>query len=120
MSQLEYRMAFESFGLVIEVQSDDPALFREVPRVLPPGWRPANGTAPAARFSLSRDGSITLDGAKLTGSHGDRDITLLMFSRAVRYHVAEHAPAHVFVHAGVVAAGGVAVVVPGHSVSGKT
>ena len=43
-----------------------------------------------------------------------------MFSRAVRNHVAEHAPAHVFVHAGVVAAGRVGIVVPGISLSGKT
>ena len=41
MSHPEYRMAFEAFGLVIEVLSDDQRLFEGLPRALPrAGVRP--------------------------------------------------------------------------------
>jgi hypothetical protein len=111
---------FESFGLAAEVLSDDRELFDCLPIVLPPGWRPPNGTPTAARFGLMRDGTITLDGAEVVRTDGDRSATLVVLGSTVREHLALYAPAHVFIHAGVVCAGGLAIVIPGSSRSGKT
>jgi hypothetical protein len=109
---------FESFGVVAEVATDDPALFDSLPTVLPPGWRPASGEA-TARFELAPDGAVRLDGTEVTRAT-DRGGSLLRLGATVRHHVAEHAPAHMFIHAGVVSAGGTSIVLPGSSRSGKS
>jgi hypothetical protein len=99
--------------------SDDPELFDRFPTMLPPGWCPADAT-PTVRFGLMRDGAITLDGAVVSRTSGDRTGALAMLGSTVRHHVAQHAPAYVFVHAGVVRICGVGIVIPGSSFSGKS
>jgi hypothetical protein len=103
-------LVFESFGVVAEVAADDPRLAE----VLPPDWRPASGR-PAARFELARDGTIALDGLVV-----ERGGSLLRLGSLVRHHLAQQAPGHVFIHAGVVRLGGTTIVIPGSSHSGKT
>jgi hypothetical protein len=110
---------FESFGVVVEVATEDRELFDSLPTVLPPGWR-ASSAEVAARFGLTPDGTVTLDGAEVTPGQGDLRASLLRLGATVRHHVALHAPAHVFIHAGVVGAGGTSIVIPGSSGSGKT
>lgn len=100
--------------MVAEVVCDDRGLFDSLAEVLPPDWRPVDGE-PTARFELDDDGVITLDGAVVA-----RKASLVRFGSVVRHHLAEHAPDHVFVHAGVVCTGGRAIVIPGRSHSGKT
>jgi hypothetical protein len=51
---------------------------------------------------------------------GELDVALDLFDAQLRSHIALHAPGHIFVHAGVVAVGGQAIVIPGRSFSGKT
>jgi hypothetical protein len=115
----QHRLVLESFGVTLEVASDDRELFDSLPPVLPPGWRRAS-REPAARFALTGDGAITLDGAPAAPARGDRDAALLRLGAIVRHHVALHAPNHVFIHAGVVSAGDTSIVIPGSSRSGKT
>ncbi len=67
-----------------------------------------------------RDGAITLDGAEVSRTSGDRTSALVMLGSTVRHHVAQHSPAYVFVHAGVVRIRGVGIVIPGSSFSGKS
>ena len=67
-----------------------------------------------------RDGTITLDGAEVSRTDGDLARALAVLGSTVRHHLAEHAPGYVFVHAGVVSADGVGIVIPGSSFSGKT
>jgi hypothetical protein len=110
---------FESFGVIAEVLSDDRALFDSVGDVLPPGWRHRDGPA-AAHFGLMRDGAITLDGAEVARTNGDHSAALIRFGSTVRHHLALLAPAHVFIHAGVVCVSGAAIVIPGSSRTGKT
>jgi tetratricopeptide (TPR) repeat protein len=115
-----YRLAFESFGVPAEVFTDDRELFDALPLALPPGWSPRDTSPAETRFSVTRDGIITLDGAELMQIDGGSETALLALSSAMRDHVARNARAHVFVHAGVVGVGGSAIVIPGSSHTGKT
>jgi GR25 family glycosyltransferase involved in LPS biosynthesis/tetratricopeptide (TPR) repeat protein len=120
MSGAAHRLAFESFGLAAEVFSDDPELFESVPLALPPGWRARDTAGAGTRFGVMRDGTITRDGTALMHIDGSREMLLSALSSALRDHLALHAPAHVFVHAGVVGVGQAAIVMPGSSRTGKT
>lgn len=119
MPGIQHCLVFESFGVTAEVVSDDRALFDAIPKVLPPGWRPADGT-PMARFGLMRAGSITLDGDEVVRTDAGEATLLVRLGSVVRHHLAVQSPAFVFVHAGVVSAGDTAIVIPGSSHSGKT
>jgi hypothetical protein len=119
MADGRHSLVFESFGVVAEVGTDDPRLLHRLPRVLPPGWRREAGPA-EARFVLLRDGTITLDGTELRRTPGDQDAALIRLGSVVRHHLAQYAPAHIFIHAGVVCVGATAIVIPGTSYSGKT
>jgi hypothetical protein len=114
-----YRLAFEAFGVAVEAGCEDRLLFERLPSLLPPGWRPSQAETPT-RFTVSAAGVISRDGTRV--GHADPADEPLedRFGAAIRRHVAEHAPAHVFLHAGVVAVGGTAIVVAGESHSGKT
>ena len=110
---------FESFGLTAEVVSEDRRLFDSLSEVLPPDWRPGHGKT-MAQFELTRDGAITVDGAVVARAGADRGASLIRLGSVMRHHLAQHAPAHVFIHAGVVCVGGTSIVIPGSSRSGKT
>jgi hypothetical protein len=118
MAHTTYRLAFESFGVVAEVVCEDRELAAGIPDALPPGWCGAQDE-PSTRFGVSRGGVITIDGTEVPE---ERSVLPLLsrFSSVVRHHVAQHAPAHVFIHAGVVAVDDCAIVIPGYSRSGKT
>jgi hypothetical protein len=118
--RVQHSLAFESFGLAAEVTTDDRELFERLPSTLPPGWCALDGARPAVRFGLTRDGSITLDGAEVSPPDGDLSRALAVLGVTVRHHLAQHASGYVFVHAGVVRASGVGIVIPGSSFSGKT
>jgi hypothetical protein len=119
VSPAEHRLTFESFGAVAEVVCDERQLFDSLPDALPPGWQASSGE-PVARFALTRDGTITLDGAEFFHNEVGREQPLLRLGSVIRHHLALHARTHAFVHAGVVGVGGVAIVIPGSSHSGKT
>jgi hypothetical protein len=115
-----HRLVFESFGLVTELSTDDRALFDSVSAALPPSWR-ASKDVPSARVAVTRAGVITLDGEEVERASAGAATTLRL-GMVLRHHVAEHAPDHTFIHAGVVAFGDPAgaIVIPGRSYSGKT
>src|SRR5579884_3269688 len=115
-----YSLVFESFGLAIEVRSDDRELFELLPTVLPPGWRPTDAPAGSPRFGLMRDGTVTVDGEGVARADGDKQAALTTLSAALRHHLALQAPGHIFIHAGVVRVGAAAVVIPGRTFSGKS
>jgi hypothetical protein len=134
-----------AFGVPFEVRMDDRRLLPGVRKRLPPGWAAAH-RPPALVLSLvhevsdtsfwtDRAGGRTV-GARRTGetviglsvrldghevarglSHAD---ALDVLESELQLAVARLARPEVFVHAGVVAVGGRAIVVPGRSGSGKT
>jgi hypothetical protein len=112
------QITFESFGLVAELASDDPDLLNAALAMLPPGWRAVDGR-PSVRFGVWTDGVITVNGARADRS-SRRGASLLKLGAIVRHCLATEASAFTFVHAGVVDAGGCAIVIPGRSYTGKS
>jgi hypothetical protein len=113
------RLSFEAFGYAFEVLSHDPTLIERIGEVLPPGWRPLASGPVKARYEVTRDGRITLDGEEVLKPGAGVD-PLRPLASAIHHQLAQHAPAHVFIHAGVVAVGNRAIVIPGSSMSGKS
>lgn len=102
-------------------------LRERVEEVLPPGWKPrdASGSSGdiAGYFGLRETDSegyeVTVDGVPWL-EHASLDVAVGMLDAQIRICVATNARERIFVHAGVVAQGGAAVVIPGESFSGKT
>ena len=97
--------------------------FGRVEALLPPGFEPCDperleasialSASESGAYALSRDGRKLAEGLEL-------EIAMKVLERELHSLVALEAPNHVFVHAGVVASGGVAAVLPGESLAGKT
>ncbi|HEX4110715.1 MAG TPA: hypothetical protein VHX88_21480 [Solirubrobacteraceae bacterium] len=114
-----HRLRFDSFGVAAEIACDDRALLGAIEGVLPPGWHRSDRT-PQVRFALTRAGTVTVDGVEFHHPEIGYEEALPRLASVVRHELALHAPAHIFIHAGVVAADGAAIVLPGSSGSGKT
>jgi hypothetical protein len=120
-----HELTFETFGLRVRVVTDSAETLDRIPALLPPGWREssARGGAidttftlsarPSDTFGLAKDGTVVVD-------DWSRDVALVVLERELRLLVAQEARGLVFVHAGVVAHKGHAIVVPGETYSGKT
>jgi hypothetical protein len=124
---------FQAYGVRVGIRTDDPAVLDRLDadgvRVLPYGWRPYTDTdchgaavydiclaAPRGarpRYRLEVGGRRAANGVDLDG-------VLRVFAAHAELLVAERAPDHLFVHAGVVAWHGRAVLLPGSSGAGKT
>ena len=119
-----------SYGVRIGIRTNDPEVLERVRAALPPACDAADGTRVSSLFSLrvggegSRPGTrhfhlLYTNSARVARTH-DLDDVLVILEREVRMWIAEHAHRRVFVHAGVVAWKGRALLLPGLSFSGKT
>jgi hypothetical protein len=116
-------LTFETYGLRVRVVTEGPQTLALIPRLLPPGWQPSRADSvdttftltpgPGETFVLQHDDRLVLDDWPL-------DVALVLFERELRLYVALNAPGLVFVHAGVVAHRGHAIVIPGKTWAGKT
>jgi hypothetical protein len=116
-------LRFEAFGVPIEVVIEDRELDAPVRDILPPGWKPSAGSAQAGGFKLlgtSVDGYELIIDGKSWLQRASREVAVGMLDAQMRLYIAAHARDWIFVHAGVVASGGRALIIPGHSFSGKT
>lgn len=120
------RIAFESFGVRVAVEVDGPYDAEVVDRVravLPPG---ARTLAPSATVHATVGLVVGEDRCTVRGAgggvaaHPTEADALFGLDREIRSVVSLLAPRHVFVHAGVVAVAGGAIVIPGRSFTGKT
>ncbi len=118
-----HAVSFEAFGVQVEVTFGDAELERVVDEILPPGRTPCRAGASAGRFGLSRTGEdsyeVTFAGFPSLAP-ATLDVALTMLDAQMRLFIAANAREWLFVHAGVVARGGRALVAPGDSSSGKT
>jgi hypothetical protein len=120
VSTVDSRLVFRSFGLIAEITTDDPRLRLRLAEALPPGAVPADGQPPSVRFRVTHDRSLLVDGVVVATVGSQVAPTIRELTRTIRNHIAGHAPDFVFVHAGVIAIGKLAIVIPGRSLSGKT
>ena len=115
-------IAFTAFGvaLVVEVPG---ALHEAALEILPPGAVLDPEASPWARIEVREsDGlvSVSCDDAVWGAGPEEEEFALGMLDAQIRAQVALMAPEHIFVHAGVVAYDGGAIVLPGFSFAGKT
>ncbi|MEW6213446.1 MAG: hypothetical protein AB1631_34445 [Acidobacteriota bacterium] len=123
-------VSFDAYGLRIGVRVSDATGFDRVREFLPPGWKEARSSVVDRLYSIRVGGEgprpgmrrfniLYLDGGWIYRSL-DFDQILEYFETNLHNWVALYAHRRVFVHAGVVGWKGKAVVIPGHSLSGKT
>lgn len=115
-------IAFESHGVTIVASTNEPRVLDRIRALMPPSARPVSATPEDARFSITTEDGLSYVATRgeevLT--NGDLDVVLDVFDASLRGHIALFARDRVFVHAGVVALAGRAIVIPGRSFSGKT
>ena len=118
-------MAVESYGVRLDIRLDDASLMPAVRPLLPPGWREAEESPADVELALVRQGGsdsrfAVLYDAETIVSPVDLDIALRFLEERIRGTVAVRAPDRIFIHAGVVAHEGRAVLLPADSFAGKT
>jgi hypothetical protein len=113
----------EAYGVAFEVGVDDPRLRADVRARFPPGWKATRRPA-SVRFSLLHDARSAGVSVRMEGQLLARGLThvqaLDVLESELQLVVARLARPEVFVHAGVVAVDGRAILVPGRSGAGKT
>ena len=116
-------LAFEAFGVPVQIALSDPDLEPHVREILPPGARDCRPSASDVRFGISRSGEHSYDvtiGEERWVEQGTFDVAMNLLDAQIRLFIAAATPDWIFVHAGVVALEGRALVAPGESFSGKT
>lgn len=116
-------LAFRSLGVPVRVTCDRPEIAARLEEVLPPECVAIPLEAEAEEFGLAADGAGTYTftrGGSPVSSDVDLEFGMMMLQVQTRLFVAQNAPELIVVHAGVVAVGGRALVLPGRSFSGKT
>ncbi len=123
------RLGFEAYGVTVAIGVRNPELLPRIRELLPPDWRdcdPADAedhfalvTHDAGEYRIWWDDGTASGSGTVSGSV-DVEVALHVLDSRLRRHVALKAPNHIFVHAGAVAYGGRAVLIPGMSFSGKS
>lgn len=112
---------FESFGVVFSITRPRSVPKRAIQCCLPPGTKLGRGR-PSRRYRITKHAKtlvIEADG-ELLAHAGDVADLVQVLEGDIALHVAATAPKHVFIHAGVVAVHGRAVLIPGRSFAGKS
>jgi hypothetical protein len=119
-----------SYGCDIGIRVDRPGMLDRVRELLPPGWERSRATKVRRLYSLVIGGEGGRTGARrphIVHMNARRlmrsrvlDRVLEVLESDLQLYVAERARRRVFVHAGVVAWNGSAIVIPGPTHSGKT
>jgi hypothetical protein len=116
-------VSFAAFGVALELSYDDPELEPRMRELLPPGWKPAKPDPSSTRFALHETGpdayEVTISGVPAV-EHASLDVALTLLDSQMRLSIAANSRDWLFVHAGVVALDGRALVVPGGTFTGKT
>jgi hypothetical protein len=122
-------LAVVSQGVSLGLRTDRPEALERLVRLLPPGWKTARSPRVERVYSLRagdgpgpgirRFAMVYRDATRIARSL-DQASVLSALESDVQLYVAERARRRIFVHAGVVEWQGRVVVIPGHSMSGKS
>jgi hypothetical protein len=113
---------FVAYGRRIRVHANDPEMLGLVAKYLPYGSKPSRAQMADRTYLLSRlkRQYVLLRGGERLAESAQLGEIFEALERDARLYVSEHGRRRLFVHAGVVAWKGQAVVIPGASMSGKT
>jgi hypothetical protein len=113
----------DAYGVSVRVRTNAPDVLKRVVPRLPPGWTSSTRRDADQEITFTtQDGfyfDLALDGEGVAAAV-ELDVALDVLEVKLRFHIAQHAPDFIFVHAGVVGHRGKAILVPGPSFSGKT
>lgn len=113
----------ESHGVKLDVQVEDEALLSIVEPILPPGWQRSRDFPEDGHLSIGRSSEqgydVHVDGDAVTMGQ-PQDVAVHVLDAQIRARIALLAPGLVFVHAGVVAVDGRAIVLPASNFAGKS
>lgn len=118
-----HQVSLEAFGVAMRVCASTAELLAEIIPYLPPGWRERDDDGEAHRMGIvaQADGKFTVfEGERTVNADGNLTLSLTVLDTHMRMRVAINAPGLIFVHAGVVAHGDRAILLPGYSFAGKT
>jgi len=126
--QMEYSIAFESYGVFVRIDCNDPDLLTKVKsRVsealvhnLSFGEIPERSVDRSYCVNRTEKSFELFENGNYHGELEHEDAILNVLASQVRLGVAERAKTKVFVHAGVISVHGRVVMIPGVSYSGKT
>jgi hypothetical protein len=113
----------ESHGVKLDVEVQDESLLPSVHLILPPGWTRTKEFPEDGHLIIAGAGDhvydVLVDGSAV-GTQLSREVAVHVLDAQIRAKIAFLAPDYIFVHAGVVALGNRALVLPAPSFSGKT
>jgi hypothetical protein len=115
-------MLIEAYGVSVRVDlPQDDEVQALATKLFPPGWRESKAKQRAHIELLAIDDllQVKLDGRPMCQPI-EKALALGVFDSQLRLTVAKLAPERTFIHAGVVASAGRAIVLPGASFAGKT
>jgi hypothetical protein len=123
-------LCLTTYGVRVGIRVNRKGTLDQILPYLPPGWKESHSHSVDRLYSfVSKDethrgkrrriNSVYADENRLTDTQ-EMDLAIDAFESDLQLFVAETAPRKVFVHAGVVALRGRAIVIPGRSFSGKT
>jgi hypothetical protein len=116
-------VSFEAHGVSMWLASNRREARDRLPEVLPPGWQPRPDLEAKHRLAILGDerGTYSVDlGGVLWITGVSLDVALDCLQSVVRVRLAQDAPDRIFLHAGVVAHAGGALLLPGMSFAGKS
>jgi len=118
-----HHLDFEAFGVAVTLRASSEELLARAEAFMPPGWRPVQEDKceyVVGIIAEEEGGYSVYTGTVRAGEAQGLELSLVVLEGQVRGLVALHAPRLTFVHAGVVAHEGRAIVIPGHSFAGKS
>lgn len=118
-----YQLCFESFGVQVLVCVGTAELLEEIEPLMPPDRVPSDSRLTAHRLGIvsEDDGTYSVyNSGTRVHEGGGLDLAKIVLEGQVRSYISLHAPDLVFVHAGAVGYEGRAILIPGHSFTGKT
>ncbi len=122
-------ICFDAYGVRIGIRTNRREILEKLPEHLPPGWKPASSAVVDHLYSFRVGGrprpgvrgyNLLYSGVGRLARTMDLTEACEILEADLRQRVAARARRRIFVHAGVVAWRGRAIVIPGRSGSGKT